>query len=810
MGQLTEEVYLDTHEEKNENIYVHEGLFNRLLLLDDKPLNIWKEDRRIRLGPVVAVFVNMWFIKKFERNTLSTFGENHMRAGDAAHCLTYFFSIKHINWKDKKIKGYIYDSDKKQWSSSWFPFPDVIYDRGASFRQEQKSVVKFIRQQFRKDASIKFLNHLDALGKWEVHRHLSKHSKMNRHLPETIQYSMFKDIKRMLNKHRFIFLKAVYGSRGEEIMSIEQKRKKYILIYNDGGLKRVKVKKLKKVKNYVKNFIDPKKRFIVQQGIPIMKYNDSHFDTRVLMIKDENGEWQAVYNHASVAKRNYSITTVNHQAKYYEDIYNDLIDEKNIPTDEEVRKFGVEVAELIDKEMGPFGEIGLDVTVDEEGHLWLLEANSKPDKLASPGIEYSDKVLPQYLSTIEYAKFLSKTKNSDQGADFQSPFKKMAQIISSVKNTKKKLVVGAFVSIGHMKKMLNQTPVFRHLELMKANDREHIDFYFFSIKDIDLINYRIKGVYFNQEKGVWKQTGFPFPDVLYDRGGGVLKNQKIVSDYIREQLEFSGKLKKINPVYTFNKWELHQKLLGQKEMSTYLPSTRLYKCPYDIKKMFKQNNELYLKKCESNNGKNIVKIKKEQNDRYTYSYINQQLVQKTVDSFSELLHDLQFILKKKEVIIQSAINVLKVNNRHVDMRATIQRNGKGEVEIVAYPVRIGCPNYPITSTRTGSQVCRFDEFFKNYMSYSKNDITRLRKEVEEFLLTSFKSIEKVYGVFGELGLDFALDQKGSLWFIECNAKPGNDSLYMSHKREIVKKAFLNPLEYAKYISNFDNGQKINI
>ena len=85
---------------------------------------------------------------------------------------------------------------------------------------------------------------------------------------------------------------------------------------------------------------------------------------------------------------------------------------------------------------------------------------------------------------------------------------------------------------------------------------------------------------------------------------------------------------------------------------------------------------------------------------------------------------------------------------------------------------------------------------------SEEQIEALRFKIISFLTKIYAAIETEYGSFGELGLDYAVDRNGKLWFIECNAKPGKDSLYMAYDEEMVQKAFITPLEYAKKISGF--------
>lgn len=63
----------------------------------------------------------------------------------------------------------------------------------------------------------------------------------------------------------------------------------------------------------------------------------------------------------------------------------------------------------------------------------------------------------------------------------------------------------------------------------------------------------------------------------------------------------------------------------------------------------------------------------------------------------------------------------------------------------------------------------------------------------------YQSIEQEYGQIGELGIDFAIDKEGKLWFIEANSQSAKVSLMKAYDAVNVEKAFLNPLEYAKFL-----------
>lgn len=149
-------------------------------------------------------------------------------------------------------------------------------------------------------------------------------------------------------------------------------------------------------------------------------------------------------------------------------------------------------------------------------------------------------------------------------------------------------VIGAFVSNGNIRKANVQNPNFRFAELVKANREANTIVYFFSVKDVDFNIHRINGTYFNTEKQQWEKKSFPFPDVLYDRGGGTLESQKEISNCIRKSLEENRELKKINARYFFDKWDVYERLIQYPEMAACMPLTVEYRTSADLLDMLSE------------------------------------------------------------------------------------------------------------------------------------------------------------------------------------------------------------------------------
>lgn len=411
-GHLSRSIFIKPFDDTENYLYLPPDIFspaftkNELLFFEDRVLNIWKKGKDIHLGPVLGVFINP---KRLIPEMGSTI-QSHIIAGLSKYFLCYSFSLKNIDWNNKKIKGLTYISGVDKWTFAWFPMPEVIYDLGTKFSEEQKTMAREIRKRFRSNLNVHFINNLDHISKWKSYRQLSKYDKIAGYLPATVRYGSFKDFMRMLKKHRFVFLKAYYGSRGKQVMSIEKINGQYKLVFFADELQVLILSSLEELRTHIEQFIDGRK-FIIQQGIRLLKFKGSCFDMRVLIIKDNEGKWKIVSNYARIAKANLNITnySAGGDCNFYNNIYSDLscpLCRGSIPNYDEIASETLKIAAVIEQEFGTFGELGMDMAIDEYGKLWFFEANTKPDKDLVEGLDDFDEINPQYLAIFEYAEYL--------------------------------------------------------------------------------------------------------------------------------------------------------------------------------------------------------------------------------------------------------------------------------------------------------------------------------------------------------------------------------------------------------------------
>ncbi len=319
--------------------------------------------------------------------------------------------------------------------------------------------------------------------------------------------------------------------------------------------------------------------------------------------------------------------------------------------------------------------------------------------------------------------------------------------------------------------------------------------YFFSLHDIDYGRRLINGTAYDPSRRGWVGALFPFPDILYLRDGVPESRSR---EYALMQKAFQElKIPMVNSLVGFDKWEVNLVLQNDAALRPHLPETRLGgRVAGDLEAMLQAYGRVYLKGCRGRQGRQVMRVTRLAGGKYEYCYFIEKLTRRKVHQKSSLHRAVDSFYKGRPFIIQQPIDLIEHEGGIIDLRAEMQRNGKGELEVVAIPVRIGRRDSPITTHAASYQ---FDPFFTGALHYGEAELAALKNRIYDFLYRIYGCIEKHYGPFGEIGIDIGLDKKGKLWFIECNSQPAKVSLMKAYGGKTAAAAFANPLEYALYL-----------
>ena len=251
---------------------------------------------------------------------------------------------------------------------------------------------------------------------------------------------------------------------------------------------------------------------------------------------------------------------------------------------------------------------------------------------------------------------------------------------------------------------------------------------------------------------------------------------------------------KVNSKSYFDKWEVYRDLSQSSRVGKYLPYTIKYTEEKDLYEFLEDYGEAYLKGVRGGRGEWIMRVRKRSNGNYQYSHFLDKVVVGEVETWEGLIQAINKFFGNRTFVIQKVIDLIRVDNQNVDFRAELQRDGNGQLNIVGVCARIGKSNSPIT---IHSSAYPLEVFLGKFMNYSDDEIGEMTEKVNEFVVSIYQELEEVYGGFGEIGIDFGLDRKGRIWFIEPNSKSAKVSLMKAYDKKTFHLACANPLFYAK-------------
>ncbi|MBC7074676.1 MAG: YheC/YheD family protein [Syntrophomonadaceae bacterium] len=394
-------------------------LANTLFIRKHKRLQIRydKERNMLHLGPIIGILTNFLPNKEeFSPKSLQAELIFLSNIGKTLPAQVFVFTPQSINWSNSTVKGHVYrqiSADKGIWVSSTYPLPDVVYDRISNRSSESK---KFNASTKKKLMNLPYTEYFNPffLNKWKVYQMLTAEPKLLPHLPETRQLNV-ENLAEMLSKYKTLYLKPANGSMGRGIIKIRHS-KNSALHYTVYKTRKIRGRAdnvnefWKKTKTYRKN-----KQYIVQQGIDFATYNGCNFDIRIIYQKNARGEWQISKKFVRVAPRGSSISNlssggrVEKNIKVFRRLYKKqgLIEEINAQIKELCRT----VALTLEKNsQAVFGELGLDIGMDEKGSPWLIEVNSKPRKTTET--EFSQTIVRNtFKRPLQYAIHLAGFSN---------------------------------------------------------------------------------------------------------------------------------------------------------------------------------------------------------------------------------------------------------------------------------------------------------------------------------------------------------------------------------------------------------------
>lgn len=368
--------------ERNSVMYCSDRILNELQL-PTEPFSITvryePKTNMLSLGPIIAIITE---IKK-EKNAVS-FGSIHSFCEEVArYCYKngiffYVFSLQH--YQKNNIKGFIFQTE--QWIESIVPFPQIVHNRIHHRTREKSTQFQDFLADL-KDNHVPIFNE-QFLNKWDVHELLSRNEQLTPYIPETTLLTSKIVLEDALEQHGCVFIKPIHGSQGKKIFKVTIENGSFHLDYTTftGDIEKV-FDSFQSLFQALKTRLN-KQLFIVQRGLNLFTFKGRPLDFRILCHRTNENNWTISSAVARVSSNEQFVSNIARGGDVMK--INEVLQETFDPTtSKHIRKLLYELAIEISNVIGMsaeglYGELGIDLAIDQDGKPWVIEVNTKPSK----------------------------------------------------------------------------------------------------------------------------------------------------------------------------------------------------------------------------------------------------------------------------------------------------------------------------------------------------------------------------------------------------------------------------------------------
>lgn len=325
----------------------------------------------------------------------------------------YHFLPSAINPLTKQVMGRHFDAKKQCWVDEEFPIPSLIYDRCFYGDDEHSKQCIPIVSWLKSREDITFLG-FGLPNKLELYETLSK-SRLSPYLPRSQVIKDCSDVIKALKSQRRIIIKPINGSQGFGI---------YYLKKNEKTI-HVKTEKNKKIisrifpnESKLFQWLQPLinyRPYLLQPYLELSNTSSQPFDIRILLQKDEQGLWLERGKGIRIGNTGGLLSNLSAGGSVID--FPSWSSTLSLATKEyignELQFITNNLPHILEREILPLFEIGIDIGVAKNGALWILDVNSKPGRKVilktQPDLQET-----LFLAPLLYGNYLIHAENKER------------------------------------------------------------------------------------------------------------------------------------------------------------------------------------------------------------------------------------------------------------------------------------------------------------------------------------------------------------------------------------------------------------
>lgn len=303
------------------------------------------------------------------------------------------------------VKGKKFNSDTGSWIEAECPLPSLLYDRCFYGDDEHSKQCIPIVSWLKSRDDLTFLGY-GLPNKLELY-HALNDSVLSPYLPSSQFVSDGDLVLAELAKRTRLILKPINGSQGYGIYYLKKTQRNF----------HVKTEKHKQIISRIfpneaklMQWLRPlikRRSYLLQPYLELSNNELQPFDIRILMQKDEHGEWteRGKGIRTGITGGLLSNLSAGGAVSSYEAWAQALPATTKEYLDSEIQYITKNLVTLLENKFLPLFELGIDLGVAKNGSIWILDVNSKPGRkvVLSTSPDLSETL---YQAPVLYARYL--------------------------------------------------------------------------------------------------------------------------------------------------------------------------------------------------------------------------------------------------------------------------------------------------------------------------------------------------------------------------------------------------------------------
>jgi glutathione synthase/RimK-type ligase-like ATP-grasp enzyme len=258
--------------------------------------------------------------------------------------------------------------------------------------------------------------------KLHLYLYLVKNKTLFKYLPPTTFCKDYNLVKRFINRYENVILKPANLSRGRGICIINRVNGIYLVSdYRRKPNLEIAINNDEELQAFFERNTDLFKGYLIQKRLELAKVDDQPYDIRIVMQKEKPQEWKCNGIECRVAAKKSLLTNISQGGfaltidEALERSFN-LTESQREDKKQELYSLCLSLCEHLDKMGHHFAEFGIDIAIDEDGTMWIIEANVFPSFKGFKLMDYKTYLNIRYAPML-YAASLAGFEYNAGGSD---------------------------------------------------------------------------------------------------------------------------------------------------------------------------------------------------------------------------------------------------------------------------------------------------------------------------------------------------------------------------------------------------------